>query len=152
VAELLSSLTEEYDPHVSLYEETLRTLDRLAEGRDARVAVLRFELVILREIGQLPQLDECSACGRSLKGQGEVAFWVSQGGLLCRNCQRDEYRQNRIQAGTAAVLRQLAGESDTALDRLGISQDQFGELRHFTTAAISHVLGRRPKTLRYLQF
>lgn len=150
IAELLSSLTEEYDPHVTLFEETIEALRRLSEQADPRLAILRFEVVLLREIGQMPQLDECAACGRPLKDRKDVALWVSQGGLICQECQHAEYRQNRIQAGTVAVLRQLAGESHAALDRLAVSADQFGELRQFTTSAISHVLGRRPKLLRYL--
>jgi len=151
VAELLTSLTEEYDPHVALYQETISTLGRLADEADPRLAILRFEVAMLREIGQMPQLDECAACGRSLESSKDLAFWVSQGGLICKECQHEQYRQNRIQAGSLAILRQLASDSPAAADRLAASPEQLADLRQFATAAISHALGRRPKMLRYLK-
>ena len=149
VAELLSSLTAEYDPHPILYDEAVRTLDRLSGESHPQQAVLRFELVVLREIGHLPALDVCIACGNPL-ARGPLAFWVSQGGLLCPDCQQEAYGQNRIPLGTVALLRRLAAEPAPSPDRLEISPQQYRELRQFTTSAISHVLGRRPKMLRYL--
>jgi DNA repair protein RecO (recombination protein O) len=151
VAELLAGLTEEYDPHPALYDEAVAALDRLAEEEDARLPVLRFELATLREIGQLPALEECVVCGEPAE-KGTFAFWVSQGGVICRNCRKEEYERNLIQAGTLAVLRRLSAESPAGLERLAVAPDQHREMRHVATAAISHALGRRPKMLRYLQF
>jgi len=149
VAELLAGLTAEYDPHPQLYDEAVRTLDRLSNEPHPQHSILRFELVVLREIGQLPALDVCVACGNPL-ARGPLAFWVSQGGLLCPDCQQEAYAQNRIPLGTVALLRRLSADTDRAADRLQISPQQSRELRQFTTSAISHVLGRRPKMLRYL--
>jgi hypothetical protein len=56
----------------------------------------------------------------------------------------------RISAGTAAVLRRLAEESEAVADRLALSPRQFQEAREVVTAAISHALGRPPKMLRYI--
>jgi DNA repair protein RecO (recombination protein O) len=151
VAELLSGLTEEYDPHPALFDEALRTLSRLSLEDDSHLPILRFELIMLREIGQLPALDVCAACGNPLAGDGVFAYWVSQGGLLCPECRQEEYQSNRIHAGTVAVLRRLAAESETAVQNLVLSPSQRRELRTIVTAAISHALGRRPKMLRYLQ-
>ena len=50
VAELLSNLTEEYDPHPNLYDQTAQTLSHLAEDPNPRESNLRFELNLLREI------------------------------------------------------------------------------------------------------
>lgn len=150
VAELLSGLTEEYDPHPVLYDQAVQTLARLATNEEPKPAILRFELVVLREIGQLPAFDVCVVCGRSTSQGGPFAYWVSQGGLICPKCQKQEYAQNRIHAGTLAVLQRLAGDSDTSSQNLAISAGQYREMKHITIAAISHALGRRPKMLRYL--
>lgn len=150
VAELLAGLTEEYDPHPLLYREALRTLERLSEEDDPRTPILRFELVVLREIGQLPALDACIACDQPLEGGGPFAFWVHQGGFLCRQCRKDHYEQNLLQGGTIAILRRLAGESESISKTLQLSPQQLGEIRRFVTSAVSHALGRRPKMLRYL--
>ena len=153
VAELLSGLSEDYDPHPVLYDEAVATLHRLAEEDNPRLAILRFELVLLREIGQLPAFEACVVCGAAAEGDTSFAFWVSQGGLICRNCQKEEFSQsqNRIQAGTLALMRRLSADSDPALTRLVVSPAQQREMRQISTMAISHTLGHRPKTLRYLQ-
>ncbi|HUG90455.1 MAG TPA: DNA repair protein RecO [Planctomycetaceae bacterium] len=151
VAELLNGLTEEYDPHPRLYDQALATLDRLAAAPEPRLAVLRFELVLLREIGQLPALEGCVVCGEPVNTETTYALWVSQGGLICRTCQREEYHARPIPAGTVALLRQLASENETLLDRLQAAPAQLNQLRTLATTAISHVLGKRPRMLRYLE-
>jgi DNA repair protein RecO (recombination protein O) len=151
LAELLASLSEEYDPHPVWYDEAVRTLDRLEKGDNSRLAIVRFELATLREIGQLPSLDACIVCGTPAEGNTPFGFWVSQGGLICRNCRPAEYRHHAVQPGTLAILRRLAAESDAALDRLIVSPPQLQQMRQLMTTALSHILGHRPKMLRYLQ-
>ncbi|MEX0716257.1 MAG: DNA repair protein RecO [Planctomycetaceae bacterium] len=151
VAELLSGLTEEYDPHAALYDAAQSTLHRLAKEEEPKLAILRFELAVLREIGQLPALDACLVCGRSPEKGGTFAHWVSHGGLICRECSRDEYDSQRIAAGTVAALRRFSSEDESLADRMTVSAGQLEEMRRFTLAAISHVLGRRPKMHRYLK-
>ncbi|MEX0701481.1 MAG: DNA repair protein RecO [Planctomycetales bacterium] len=151
VAELLSGLTEEYDPHPALYDAARSTLHRLAKEEEPKLSVLRFELAILREIGQLPALDACLACGRVPEAGGSFAHWVSHGGLICRDCSRDEYDQQRIAAGTVAALRTLSSTDEGLAERLAVSAGQLEEMQRFTLAAVSHVLGRRPKMHRYLK-
>lgn len=151
VAELLAGLTEEYDPHAALYDAALSTLHRLAKEEEPKLSILRFELAVLREIGQLPALDTCLVCGRSSDKGGTFAHWVSHGGLICRECARDEYDSHRIAAGTVAALRRFSSEDESLADRMTVSAGQLEEMRRFTLAAISHVLGRRPKMHRYLK-
>lgn len=151
VAELLSSLTEEYDPHPVLYEEAVVALARLQHANLAGAAVLRFELVLLREIGQLPALDACVACGTPAGNQESFGFWVSQGGLICRNCQKAEFPQQQLSPGTIALLRMFSREGDVPLERISLSAEQQQQMRKFLNSAITHLLGRRPKMLRYLE-
>jgi DNA repair protein RecO (recombination protein O) len=150
VAELLLGLTEDYDPHPQLYDAARAALDDFQQSATTRRGLLRFELVLLREIGQLPDFESCAACGAVLTEGTTFGYWVSQGGLICPSCQRDEYSQIAIHAGSAAALRLLSGESEQAWRRLELSPQQCKEMKQVTTAAISHVLGRRPKLLAYL--
>jgi len=108
-------------------------------------------LVLLREMGQLPDFENCAACGTPLTEGRTFGFWVSEGGLICPDCQREEYTQISIHAGTAAALRLLAGESEQAWKRLNLATTQIKEIKLVTTSAISHVMGRRPKMLKYLE-
>lgn len=150
LAELLLGLTEDYDAHPELYAAALEALDAFGEAACIKRAVLRFELTILREIGQLPDFETCVACGADLTEGRIFGYWVNQGGLICRDCQQDDYRQIEIHAGSAAALRFLSTEGGQAWRRLELSPQQLKELRQVTTAAISHVLGRRPKLLAFL--
>jgi DNA repair protein RecO (recombination protein O) len=152
LAELLLGLTEDYDPHLTLYVAAQESLEMFRTSETTMLGVLRFELVLLREIGQLPDFENCAACGTELTEGRTFGFWVSEGGLICPECQREEYTQISIHAGTAAALRLLAGESEHAWKRLNFGPRQLKEIKQVTTAAISHVLGRRPKMLKYLDF
>jgi DNA repair protein RecO (recombination protein O) len=151
VAELLAFLTEDYDPHPALYDEAVATLDRLSASDRAREAALRFALVVLREIGQLPALDACMSCGKPVAKDQSYAFWVSQGGLLCGDCRNSDYQSQKISAGTVAVMRKLASAPSDALDRLAVSPQQQQEIQNLAMSAISHTLGHRPRMFRYLQ-
>jgi DNA repair protein RecO (recombination protein O) len=150
VAELLLGLTEDYDPHPQLYAAAMTALEDFHESANVRRGILRFELVLLREIGQLPEFESCVGCGAELTEGRSFGFWVSQGGLICPACQREGFSQIAIHAGSAAALRLLAGDSEQAWRRLELSLQQYKEMKQVTTAAISHVLGRRPKLLAYL--
>jgi DNA repair protein RecO (recombination protein O) len=149
VAELLSGLTEEADPHPQLYQESIDTLTRLQES-NPKVAIIRFELAVLREIGQLPALDVCVNCGRSADGVGSWLFSVAQGGLICPNCAQESIAGEPVSAGTVAVLRRLSDESRAVVERLALSPRQLHEARQVVTAAVSHALGHPPKMLRYI--
>ena len=151
VAELLLGLTEEYDPHPILYDEAVRVLACLSESTDEKLPVLRFELVTLREIGQLPALDACLVCNEPVEPAGSYAIWVSQGGLICRQCQKQQYSGNRVQAGTIAIFRRLAEDTELAWKNIKFSPQQFKELRNIATSAVCHAMEKRPKMLRYLQ-
>lgn len=150
-AELLNSLTEEYDPHQELFDEAVAGLGRLQQGIHPQETIVRFEIAVLREIGQLPPFDECMACGEPLTGAGPFSYWISQGGMICPKCRKQEYQQHSIQSGTVDTLRRLSDTEDDSASPPVISPQQLAELRRITSSAISHVLGHRPKMYRYLQ-
>lgn len=153
VAELLDGLTEPYDPHPLLYDAAVLALRRLAVEPDPRLSLLHFELTLLREIGQLPDFEQCSVCHQPITYSQTARFWVSQGGLICPDCGRPEYEHTEVQPGTIAVLRRLAAPSgDESWRRLSVAPQQYRELRRILTAAMSHLLERRPKMLKYLSF
>ena len=149
VAELLSGLTAEADPHPQLYHHAIQSLNRLQEA-NPQVAIVRFELAILREIGQLPAFDRCINCGRKVEREETWSISLSQGGLVCPTCSKESVSGNRISAGAIAVLRRLSEESDTVVDRLNVSARQLHEVRPVVTGAISAALGHPPKMLRYI--
>jgi DNA repair protein RecO (recombination protein O) len=101
----------------------LHTLSRLQEA-NPKLAILRFELATLREIGQLPMFDRCVGCGRTAQGDGHWSFSMSQGGLVCQDCSKEFLSGTPISAGTVAVLRRLSDESDAVVERLHVAAGQ----------------------------
>lgn len=151
VAELLGSLTEEYDPHPVLYTETVAALERFESWDRLETAVGRFELMLLKEIGHQPALEGCLICERPLDNSLPYAFKVHQGGVVCFECLREE-PVRRIHAGTLIIMQKLMSERDNSWERVVLSTEQREEMRSVCNAAIAHVLGKRPKMLSYLKF
>lgn len=151
VAELLAGLSEEYDPYPELFDEAVRTLQRFAGADPLIPAILRFELVLLREIGQLPQLDACVLCDAPSDSGAAFDFSVAAGGIICGSCQ-PEGAGRRIQSGTLAAARCLLSDAEGRWTRLVLSPQQLGELRGVLTATLSQTLGKRPRMLGYLKF
>src|SRR5204862_106621 len=140
VAELLDALSEEYDAHPALFDEACEALERLAGESRTDVTLTRFELVILREIGQLPAFDVCVACSEPVGPGRQFTFKVSQGGLICAECLIEDAPRYWIHPETAAVLRLLAQESPTAWQQVAVTPPVMHEIRLILNSTISHVL------------
>lgn len=85
--ELLMKLLGRDDPHPRLFDAYAATLPAVAGGGDDEQAALRaFELVLLREIGVLPELSVGTADGQPLQAEasylvrGDAGVWRAQGG------------------------------------------------------------------------
>lgn len=155
VAELLNGLTEDFDPAPVLYDITVETLEALSLPESHPTSILvQFEVLLLREIGLLPNLFECSVCGEPAvtspsRSDRQFAHWVTQGGLLCAACRREEYAGTSISAGAIAILRHLSSEATHP--RIVLSDDQAAECHRFAVSAITSALGHKPSTLRYIR-
>ncbi len=155
VAELLQGLTEDFDPDPALYDLTVETLDAFAiPDTPSSSTLVRFEILLLREIGLLPNLSECSVCGEPVAvtpkiSDGRFNHWVTQGGLLCAACRKEEYSGTAISARAISLMRQLT-EDNTAFGSES-TQTEIAECHRFALSAITNALGRKPSTLRYIQ-
>ena len=155
VAELLNGLTEDFDVAPGLYELAVTTLETLSDPQShPGTAIVRFEVLLLQELGLLSNLLECSVCGKpfteAASGKnGRFNHWVTQGGLLCAACRREEYSSTSISADSLAVLRALSAlkldSPPAALEAIQIT-----ECHRFALSAITNALGRKPATLRYI--
>src|SRR5688572_20414530 len=139
VAELLADWTEEADPHPGLFDEALSTLDDLGMG-PAGQRVLRFETVLLAELGYSPVLDQCAACDGPLPAHG-LAFSAEAGGALCPRCQGGPGERRRLSHEALSAMRSLGG--DGWQEPLG--DRTRAELRALMGGTITHIRGRPPK-------
>lgn len=62
------------------------TLDRLAARTPGPAFLLRFELLLLQELGLAPGWDACAKCRADLRGAAAARLDVSHGALLCERC------------------------------------------------------------------
>jgi DNA repair protein RecO (recombination protein O) len=78
--ELLMKLLARHDPHPALFEAYAATLPGLAAGGDVEQAALRaFELVLLRQLGLLPELDAATLTAQPLQPERLYALRPESG-------------------------------------------------------------------------
>jgi DNA repair protein RecO (recombination protein O) len=130
-AELVSVLTEEYDPHPSLFRALLTTLRSLARAQDPVGTIVRFQLDLAAAIGYAPNLDGCVGCGRPRSRGGPIYFSSTAGGLLCRDCEMHHVEKRRV---SAAIVAHRLGS--------GPAEEWFELLDYH----LSHLAGRGFKT------
>ncbi len=154
-AELISNLTNDYDPHPELFDSFLQFLQNANKHRVSSIEhqemlslLILFQLSLLREIGLTPILNACANCKtryehRASSIEHRVYFSSSANGLICRDCEAnfpDKIRLTRSAAACLSNLKQIA-ESDektlTEIEKILIS--------HFT-----ELLGHRPKMAKYI--
>ena len=153
VADLLCSLTEDEDRDPDIYSLAHTALKELSDPEaDSAASIIQFEIGLLRQAGLFPNLSECSVCGQSVTSEKKYAHWVSQGGLLCSDCRRQEYAGKSISAGAVAILRRMTGDGSQLSERIRLTRDQSAECHRLAVSVITNVLGRKPGTLRYLNF
>lgn len=150
VAELLSELTEDYDPHPDLFDEAVRTLDLLAGQASIPLVMLHFELVALAEVGYLPALEHCVGCQRVVEPVGTCYFSISAGGVLCPACRRGRSKVVKLSAAALRIVRLLAAPNSQAWQRLQVDSAALGDIRSLVSACVCHLLGRQPRMLPYL--
>ena len=161
LAELINSLTEDFDPAPSIYDLCVNTLEALANSDiNSSLIIVQFEIALLREVGVLPNLYECSVCGdpvplasseASFEENRRFAHWVSQGGLLCGSCRREEFAGTSISTASVQLLRQLSHPETILTDISMATSGHLAECHRFAVSCICQATGRKPSTLRYIQ-
>ncbi len=128
-AELTGGLTEIGDPHEALFDALVELLRTLAVAGPAGPPLVAFMLLLLREVGYLPELSACVDCRRPARGPA-IFFSSRAGGVICRDCEMQHFEKRRLPPGLLA--QPVAGRS----------RDWFELLDYHAT----HLLGRRPAT------
>lgn len=149
IAELLADGTQDYDPHVELFDAALERLRELGRGANPRAVATGFELAWLRELGYSPRLDACATCGTEVTGG--AAFSPAAGGIVCPSCAPLASDRRWLSPEGLAALRGLtaAAETDAAVP-VELPAGTIGELRPVLGQTVSYVLGRRPRLLGYV--
>ncbi|MCS7269937.1 MAG: DNA repair protein RecO [Gemmataceae bacterium] len=143
MAELLTEGTQEYDPHPALFDRAVAQLRALEQGMAPLQVASEFELAWLAELGYRPRVDACAVCGG--RAEGEVLWSPSAAGMVCRHCRAEARGAVRL---TSASWQWLQAQSSG--QPAGNLTSWPADLRAALSLTVTHVLGRRPKMLRYV--
>jgi DNA repair protein RecO (recombination protein O) len=103
VAELLDELLPDREVNDAIFRLTLSVL-HILQGPEIWMPVTYFELWCTRLVGFLPELTECTICGRSLNGS-RAWFHALADGLMCIDDKR--LASSEISAESRALAAQM---------------------------------------------
>lgn len=147
IAELLSDLTQDMDPHPPLFHAAVTTLRELGGlGNLTGQRIMAFELTLLDELGYSPALRDCVGCGQPVNLP--LAFSAQAGGVVCPQC-RPRYRDAvSLKAEVREALEAL--RNDASAWQTDRPQAIRNDMRHLLGNHVSVRLTKRPRLLSYL--
>ena len=121
-AELISSFTDEHDPHPDLYDAFLQYLQNqqsLENPADLLRFLILFQIAILGQAGLSPTLDRCVNCKSNYTQNWQQVFFSSEmNGLICRDCEHSFVDRQRLSKPVADCLANLRLIESASLDTL----------------------------------
>ncbi|HEU0069576.1 MAG TPA: DNA repair protein RecO, partial [Nitrospiraceae bacterium] len=151
VAELLQDLTDNGDPHPRLFQAANQTLQDLDNTVDVAAAVLRFELLLLQEVGHMPALDQCVGCGAAIEEghRKRVVFGQLAGGVLCEVCRPGQKQVVSLSTSVLSVMRLFSAPNEEWRN-VALERSIRGEVRGLMNQYFANLLGHRPRMHRFL--
>lgn len=151
-AELASLLVEEHDPHPELFDRLEQCLTDLATPR-AEQAFLAFQLDLLRDTGDLPELGQCVECGAQLTDRFGVSFAPARGGMVCRRCEAQFPDRRSFDPRLLSIMQYVLnlGRANGSARRLpALTRHQTDPINRLLAEHVQHTLGRRLRVARYV--
>jgi DNA repair protein RecO (recombination protein O) len=134
--ELLMKLLARHDPHATLFDAYAGTIAALAEGDEAatQAALRAFELVLLREIGLLPDLGTETASHRSVRADRRYLVLADAGVV-----ETDNENEATVSGATLAGLEMALAADLASLQR--VASGALAQLRPMLRAQLHYHLG-----------
>jgi len=147
VAELLDELLPDREANDAVFRLTLSVLGSL-RGPDIWMPVTYFELWMTRLVGFLPDLSECTACGRALNGS-RAFFHALADGLMCADDKRlASSEMSRESRAVAAQMFRSPVESFAGVDW---PKTKAADLRRFLTQILERHIEKKLVTAGMLE-
>jgi DNA repair protein RecO (recombination protein O) len=150
LAELADRSLEERhaaEPLYALLRRAYELLDAgMAPGRVARW----YEMHLLDELGQRPEVDRCVECDRMLES-GERFRWVPPlGGVVCERCPGPPHDRTALSLEALKLLKAYQRLDIEALAALRIARAVEGEVEAALREFVSQALERQARSLAFL--
>jgi DNA repair protein RecO (recombination protein O) len=149
IAECLSRLCAERDPHPALFGLAVRSLRALESPAVAPARVtISFAVRAVHLLGHRPRLDRCLGCGRGHPMPGPVLD-MSAGGLVCAGCRAapDSLSLSGSAVGALGRLHALAWDEGL---RLPLGDALTRELGGLLEGIVARLMGRTPQSARFI--
>jgi len=152
-AEITLHLTEEWDPHESLFDALGDALLGVSAAVEPLPILVDFQRRLLEAIGLWPRFDVCMLCART----GDLTHFSSfEGGMICRHCEPGQVEKWQVTNEVAGLLNQpldigrRAALGETAELILASSQVYWGAFA-VLNYHMAHHMGREPVMARLLR-
>ncbi|MBI1248115.1 DNA repair protein RecO [bacterium] len=150
VAELLTEMTDRSDPHPELFHLADEILSQLNDLGEVDRLVLRFEMMLLRHLGQLPELTHCVETGEPISAEGRTPFGLLAGGVLSRRARNGHRHVIDVAVASLQLLSIYAAE-DERWKSTEIPARLAMEIRALVNRYLSHSLGKTPRLREFLR-
>jgi DNA repair protein RecO (recombination protein O) len=147
VVELIDRIVPEFDKNEIMFEQLKASLDAIGADKDAAIVLHIMEMKMLAIAGYMPQLDACVSCGAH---EGEMAMSITQGGILCTNCNYSDTQLIRITASTLKMLRLFQWMDLRRLGAIEVKEETKRQLKLTMRALMDHYIDIRLKSRGFL--
>jgi DNA repair protein RecO (recombination protein O) len=147
--ELISVVTNDYDPNEELYRILVQSLEMLGTGSSAKRVSRIFEIKLLGVLGLSPQLAECVECGSPL--ERGIGFSPASGGALCSGCASRDKGSLELSLGTLKFLRKIQQSDFDKTSHIKVSREVGRETERILKRFMAYHLGRPMKSLKFLE-
>jgi len=147
VAELLDELLPDREANDAIFRLTLSVLHVLT-GPEVWMPITYFELWLTRLVGFLPELTECTVCGRSLNGT-RAYFHALADGLMCPDDKR--LASSEISSESRALAAQMFRAQVEGFAEMPWPKAQAADLRKFLMQILQRQLEKKLVTVGMLE-
>lgn len=147
IVELTDKSTEDRKPDPYLFELLYQTLHLMNEGYDLDIMMHIYEMKMLNVLGLHPVLNQCALCGNA---EGQFAFSIREGGLLCHRCLDKDPYHFKISASAVKLLRLFYFFDLSRLGNISVKDETKIELKKVISAYYEEYSGLNLKTKKFL--
>lgn len=150
LVELLDSSTAFGDKNPALYDLLLDSLELLSGSASPKRVTRIFEIKLLSELGQMPQLKTCSECGSDFGANKRYRFSFSLGGVLCEKCFEKDKSAAPILPGTIRFMSRIESLPFEKTKQIKVVRSVGSEVEEFLKNFIRYHLDIRLKSLEFI--
>lgn len=149
VLEILAEVFPENTPEAEVYEFLAKVL-KVFEKRNPRITANLAVWKILNFAGFAISLKDCPICNNEV-GQS-LSFSAKDGGFLCENCRKTD--ELKISQDAKNLLLNFIAFDWSKIDQgltFSVQGDKLAEAEKVLIIFLQHILGFKPKSLRFIQ-